>query len=313
MRLPLATWPAHRVPLPMGWERYLQAPRAQALKRLSHSRSPLARAIVDFVAQTLPGRGIRVVTDGGYATQDCLRHLPAAVHVGSRLLSTAPLSAAPQARNNPGPGRPPSTGTPIGSATTWARKRQGGRAHPSEAGTKVHSGLGRWQSVLPGRRIRVVVVRRSASQKTTTSRRRNPRPRVEAFFTTDRTLSVNDILAPYRARWAVESDIRDGQALYGLGQAQCRKWRRIGGIKTFRLAMAAARTRWVVAQTHRLAPLALCRYRPWYRQKVAPSQLDIVWMCRDALHAAGVVPIVRFQQGVAENHDEPENTMPLAA
>jgi hypothetical protein len=313
MRLPLATWPEHRVTLPIGLELYLKAPLAKALKRLYHSRSILARDIVEFVAKTLPGRGIRVVTDGGYATKDFLRKLPESVHVVSRLLLTAQLYEAPQARKNPGPGRPPSTGQPIGSAKTLARKRQGWLAHPSEAGTKVQSWLGLWHSVLPGRLLRVVVVRRSASKKTPTSRRRKPRPRVEAFFTTDLTLSVNDILEQYRDRWAVEIDIRDGQALYGLGQDQCRKWRRIVGINTFRLVMAAARTLWFVAQTQRMAPMALCRYRPWYRHKVAPSQLDIVWMCREALHAAGVFPIVRFQQGVAENHDEPENTMPLAA
>jgi hypothetical protein len=136
---------------------------------------------------------------------------------------------------------------------------------------------------------------------------------VEAFFTTDLTLSIDDILAHYRDRWAVEIDIRDSQAFYGLGQDQCRKWRRIVGANSFRLAMAAARTLWFVEQTQRTGPIALCRYRPWYRHKLAPSQLDIVWMCREALHAAGVSPIVRFLQGVDENHDEPENTMPLAA
>ncbi|MGQ4808295.1 hypothetical protein NKDENANG_01676 [Candidatus Entotheonellaceae bacterium PAL068K] len=47
---------------------------------------------------------------------------------------------------------------------------------------------------------------------------------------------------------AVEIDIRDGQAFYGLGQDQWRKWRRIVGANTFRLAMAAARTLWFVEQ-----------------------------------------------------------------
>jgi len=33
--------------------------------------------------------------------------------------------------------------------------------------------------------------------------------------------------------------------------------------------------------------LSLKRYRPWYRQKCAPSQLDIVWTWCEALHTAG--------------------------
>jgi hypothetical protein len=59
--------------------------------------------------------------------------------------------------------------------------------------------------------------------------------------------------------------------------------------------------------------IELGRYRPWYRQKCAPSQLDLVWACREALHEAGVFPIRRFTPALAENHEEPENALPLAA
>jgi hypothetical protein len=135
----------------------------------------------------------------------------------------------------------------------------------------------------------------------------------DAFFTTDLPLSLEAILEISGDRWAVEIDIRDGQVLYGIGQDQCRKWRRIVGINTFRPLIAATRTLWFVEHTQRTGRLDLCRYRPWYRQKVAPSQLDTVWMCRAALQAAGVFPIVRFQQGMDENHDETENTRLRAA
>lgn len=313
MRLPLAKWPQHRVTLPIGLALYLKKPRANWLKQPYHSRSAWAREIVDFVAMTLPERAIRVVADGGYAPKEFLRRLPEAVHVISRLLITAQLYEFPPPRIKPGPGRPASKGKPLGSAQTLARKRKGWSDHPSEAGTKVQSWIGLWHRVLPGRPIRVVIVRRKASTKRRKSTQRKPRPLVEAFFTTALTLSLEAILETYGDRWAVEIDIRDGQAFYGLGQDQCRQWRRIVGINTFRLLMAAARTLWFVEHTQRTGRLDLCRYRPWYRQKVAPSQLDSVWMCREALHAAGVFPIVRFHQGVDENHNDTENTMLRAA
>jgi hypothetical protein len=44
----------------------------------------LARAILDFVAEQLPGRPIRALADGGYATKDYGRALPAATHVVGR-------------------------------------------------------------------------------------------------------------------------------------------------------------------------------------------------------------------------------------
>jgi hypothetical protein len=86
-----------------------------------------------------------------------------------------------------------------------------------------------------------------------------------------------------------------------------------GGAITLRLVLAAARTLWFVEQASRANPLDLQRYRPWYRQKCAPSQLDVVWACREALHEAGVFPIPRFTPDLAEIHQEPENALPLAA
>jgi hypothetical protein len=313
MRLPLSGWPDYRITLPIGLELYLKEPLANPRHVTYHSRSTLAREIVDFVAPTLPERALRVLTDGGYATKECLRNLPRTAQVVSRVLITAQLYALPDLPKQRRPGRPPLKGKPLGSPKTLARKRKGWLDHPSEAGAKVQSWVALWHSVLPGQPLRVVVVRRQAGKKAKRSGQRKPPPVVEAFFTTDLTLSIDDILTHYRDRWAVEIDIRDSQAFYGLGQDQCRKWRRIVGANSFRLAMAAARTLWFVEQTQRTGPIDLGRYRPWYRHKLAPSQLDIVWMCREALHAAGVSPIVRFLQGVDENHDEPDNTMPLAA
>jgi DDE superfamily endonuclease len=313
LRLPLPRWPGHCITVPIGLALYLKEPVANTLHVAYRSRSTLARESVDFVANTLPERAIRVLADGGYATKEFLRHLPRTVPVVSRLLITAQLYEMPTPPTQCRPGRPPRKGKPLGSPKTLARKRHGWLDHPVEAGTKGQSWVGLWHSVLPGCPIRVVIVRRKAAKKAHTSSQRKPRPLVEAFFTTDLTLSLEAILNAYGDRWAVEIDIRDGQAFYGLGQDQCRKWRRIVGVNTFRLTMAAARTLWFVEHTQRTGAIDLCRYRPWYRHKVAPSQLDIVWMCREALHAAGVSPIVRFHHDVDENQDEPENTMPLAA
>jgi hypothetical protein len=85
------------------------------------------------------------------------------------------------------------------------------------------------------------------------------------------------------------------------------------GANTLRLVLAAARTLWFVEQTSRAVPLDLQRSRPWYRQKCAPSQLDIVWACREMLHEAGVFPTPRFTLALAINHEEPKIVLSLAA
>jgi len=77
--------------------------------------------------------------------------------------------------------------------------------------------------------------------------------------------------------------------------------------------MAAARTLWFIAQVDRGMEVPLCRYRPWYRQKVAPSQLDVAEACREALYEAGIFPIPRFIPELVENQEELDNVLPLAA
>jgi hypothetical protein len=268
---------------------------------------------VDFVAAQLPTWRIRVLGDGGYATKDTLQQLPATVDVVGRMLITGKLYAPPPPRTAPRRGCPPKKGALLGSPKTLARKRSGSQPHPTEAGALVQAWIGLWHTVLPGRLIRVVVVRRPLRLRIHKPDQRKPLPRVEAFFTTDLTLSLDAILAQYRERWAVEITIRDNNAYAGFGQDQCRKRERVVGANTLRLVLVAARTLWFVEHSARTAAIELRRYRPWYRQKVAPSQLDIVWTWREALLVAGVFPIPRFARDLTEIQQESENTLPLAA
>ena len=83
LRVPLRWWPGHCVSVPIGLSLYLKKAQARKLKRPYRSRSALAREIVDFVAAELPTRSIRVLGDGGYATKEYLRRLPAPPRSGS--------------------------------------------------------------------------------------------------------------------------------------------------------------------------------------------------------------------------------------
>lgn len=311
MRVPVPQWPGQRVSVPLGLSLYLKEAQARKLRLPSQSRSARAREIVDFVAAQLPTRRIRALGDGGYATKEDLRQLPATVEVVSRMLLTGKLYDLPPPRVRSRRGCPPKKGPLLGSPKTLARQRSGWPPHPTEAGAEVQAWVGLWHPVLPERPVRVVVVRRPATHRR--PRQRRPRPPVEAFFTTDLTLSLEAILAQYRARWAVELTLRDSNAFAGFGHEQCRKFERVVGANTLRLVLAAARTLGFVEHVAQPPRLELRQYRPWYRHKVAPSQLDIVWTWREALHAAGVLPIPRFTGALAEIHQESENALPLAA
>jgi DDE superfamily endonuclease len=313
MRIPLSCWPGHRLSVPVGLSLYLKEPQAKRLKLAYRSRSALAREIIDFVADQLPGRTIRVLADGGYATKDFLRDLPKNVDVVSRLLTTGKLYALPTPPRPGTRGRRPSKGKLIGSPQTLARKRLGWQAHPTAAGVKVQAWQGLWHAVLPGRQLRLVVLRRPTTKRSKQASQRKPPPQIEAFFTTDLSLTPEDILNQYRERWTVEITIRDSYGFDGLGHDQCRKVERIIGANTLRLVMAAARTLWFVAQAEQRHGIELRRYRPWYRHKVAPSQRDIIWACREALQEDGICPIPWFRPDLAQNYQEPENILPIAA
>jgi hypothetical protein len=313
MRLPLTRWPGHSLSVPVGLELYLKAEQAQKLNVPYRSRSQLARDILDFIAEQLPGRQLRSLADGGYATKDYVRELPDTASVVGRLPISAKLYKLPPALLQKRRGAPRKKGDLIGSPKTVAKSATGWAPHPTEARAEIQAWCGLWHAVLPGRLIRVVVLRRETKGASTSAGQRKPPPALEAFFTTELFLSAHDILSEYAERWSVEIEIRDANAFDGLGQDQCRKRQRIMGANTFRLVMAAARTLWFIAQVERGTGVHLCRYRPWYRQKVAPSQLDVVWACREALHEAGVFPIPRFSPDLAENHQESEYALPLAA
>jgi hypothetical protein len=313
MRIPLQRWPGHHLSVPVGCELYLKETQAHKLNVPSRSRSQLARDILDFVAQQLPGRSIRSLADGGYATKEYLRQLPKPAHVVGRFPSSAKLYELPPAPPPKRRGAPRKKGALIGSPKTLAQTATGWEPHPSEAGAESHAWCGLWHPVLPGRLLRVVIVRRPAKGPSKRAGQRKPPPPVEAFFTTDLSLSPEDLLTAYHARWAVEIAIRDANAFAGLGQEQCRKRTHIIGANTLRLVLAAARTLWFIAHMDRGTEVPLCRYRPWYRQKVAPSQLDVAEACREALHEAGIFPIPRFTPALAENDEEPEPALPLAA
>lgn len=313
MRMPLTRWPGHSLSVPVGLELYLKPAQAQKLNVPYRSRSQLARDILDFMAEQLPGRQLRSLADGGYATKDYVRELPDAASVVGRFPISAKLYELPLPPRQKRRGAPRKKGDLIGSPKTLAKSAEGWAPHPTEANAEIQAWCGLWHAVLPGRLIRVVVLRRATKGSSTPAGHRKPPPALEAFFTTDLALSAHDILREYAERWAVEIAIRDANAFDGLGQDQCRKRQRIMGANTFRLVMAAARTLWFIAQVDRGAGVPLCRYRPWYRQKVAPSQLDVVWACREALHGAGIFPIPRFSLDLAANHQEPDYALPLAA
>jgi hypothetical protein len=146
-------------------------------------------------AAQLPERQLRVRAAGGSATQEGLQQVPAPVDVVARRLIPGKLSARPVPPRGPRRGGPPKNGPWLGSPKTFARKRCGWQPPPSAAGAVGQAGDGLGQAVLPGRRLRVVVVRRLAPTRASKPGHRQPPPPSEAVFPTELTLRLEASLA----------------------------------------------------------------------------------------------------------------------
>jgi len=315
IRLPLRCWPGHFLSMPIGLRVYLKEELARKLGQPFRSRSALAREIIDLAAAVLADRRILVCGDGGYATKDFLRNLPKNLKVVSRFPINSKLYALPEAPAGGRVGRKPQKGQLIGKPKTLLENPKGWQAHPSEEGALIKVFTGLWHSVLPGVQLRMVIVLRKDYQSAPSGNvhPKSKKRELEAFFTTDLSLTVEEILNEYHDRWSIEIDIRDANAYYGLAQDQCRKYQRIVGINNFRMVMAALRTLWFINQVNQPKKLNLLRYRPWYQQKQHPTQLDVISACQEALYYQGISPTIRFIQDMREINDNQKLSLPPAA
>lgn len=306
LSLPLKQWAGYRLCIPIGLKLYLKKPVAKELKQPYYSRSALARQIVDRLALTLPERSIIVSADGGYATKEFLRGLPGNVAVTGRFSVSSKLYQLPAARPKGKRGPKPKKGTLIGTAKTLLDE-PGWQPHPTQEHTWVKSYQGLWHSVLPGKLINVVILKRdqpTGRQKT-----------LEAFFSTDASLSSCQLLDQYAQRWDVEINIRNANAFYGFGGDQCQSYRCLVGVNTFRALLAACGSLWFVQQADQPSnqPMDLLKNRPWYRKKKHPTQLDVQWMFKEMLTQQTITPTPAFTDNVTLFHPNRSKTAAKAA
>jgi hypothetical protein len=206
MRLPLQRWPGPCLSVPLGLELSLKEAQAHQLGVPYRFRSQLARDMLDCAAAQLPERSLRSLADGGYATKDSVRGLPATLHAVERFpirakLYEVPPGFAPKCR-----GAPRKKGALIGSPNTLAETASGWVPHPTEAVAERQAWCGVGHAVLPGRLIRVVVLRRDPARRRPKPGQRKPRPALEAFVTTDLALCGQDVLREYADRGSSEEE-----------------------------------------------------------------------------------------------------------
>ena len=158
----------------------LKPEQAHKLNVPYRSRSQLARAILDFAVEQLPPRAMRSLADGGYATKDYVRQAPNTVHLVGRFPISAKLYEVPPPPPPKCRGAPRKKGDLIGSPKILAQTATGWAPHPREDGAEIQAWAGLWPTVLPGRLVRVVVLRRQG-KPSTKQRGQSPSPPSKPF------------------------------------------------------------------------------------------------------------------------------------
>ncbi len=199
--------------------RHARRNRSRALYRRHRTVGELALLLVRLVVRWAPGRRFRLIGDGTYGTHDLADALnPASRHESLRgvsLVSRFSLDAAIYAPAPPysGCGRPRVKGHKLPSPrevaadpdTDWTRLNvawYGG----TRKDVLVCSGTGRWyrrgSAATP---VRWVLVRDPDGRRGD-----------EVFFTTDLTLSSQQIIETFVRRWGQETTFQEARALLGL-------------------------------------------------------------------------------------------------
>ena len=251
----------------------------------------------------LLGKPIWVVADGAYANKEFLKPAIAlGMTVVSRLRCNAALWSLPVVvpEDERGPGRPPIYGTDRISLAKRAGQKRGWTTetftlYGARVTKRYKTFLATWKPA--GGVIRVVLVEEATGWR--------------AYFCTDPSASVTDILTTVADRFALEITFRDCKEVVGAGQQQVRfLWANIGTFHvclwTFTMTEAWAWNRAVAELVDRSAS-------PWDTPLRRPSHADKRRAWRRALLGEEIRAVLR--PGVTEEEIQAtaERLLSLAA
>ena len=230
-----------------------------------HTKLELAAGLVRWAAGWVrfTGRAVRAVADGAYAKRPFLKAAAAAgVTVISRLRRDAGLRTLPvPPRGRRRRGRPPTYGPGRISLAKRAGQKRGwrvvrARQYGEVREKRVKTFLATWRPA--GGAIRVGIVREDRGWL--------------ALFSTDVSLSAEEILSSAADRFSIEQDFHDLKEVEGLGQQQVRDiWANVGAFHVSAWVHTLVEL-WAWGQPHE----AICDRgeSPWDDPERRPSHAD---------------------------------------
>jgi hypothetical protein len=311
------------VAIPLLWRLYRPKKRCPAQEY--RPRTELAQEMIQTLASWIPaGRKLVVVGDREYACQTLVQGLPQGVDFVGPMMMEAAFYDFPGPHKGRGRRRKKGKRLPspaqlaANSSIPWTPTTLSIYGRRVAALVKTQTGL--WYRVAGTRPVRMIVTR-------------DPKGRIEdrAYFSTDPSMTVEEVAQGFSRRWAQEVLHRDTKQCLGLEDPQNGWWRRPQGKRAAKKKAGPQphRTRGERA-VRRTAPLALLTYAlvivwyfqhgsitqdvrrareraPWYRHKRAPSFADMLqaarrelWVARFSAHPALRAVSAKIQKLVPE-------------
>jgi hypothetical protein len=285
MRVPL--WPNRVFAIPVGAGLYRK--KKFCRKGSGHSFQTKPQLLLEMVrqlAEWLPEYTFLLHVDGGYASGDLMQSLPKNVHLVGRLRWDAALYGRPPKRQGrPRRGRTPEKGKRLAQPKLHVAHRAGDWRIITLSNGKRYElqwWVGLWWKVFREPPVLVVASRRAP-------RRSGDHPgEVQFFYTTDLTMTPEQVLEAYADRWAIECLFHEVKERLGFEEPQCRTEWAVERTGPFLLWTAGVLQYWFLVQN---SP-ALVGWRPrwWPRHRMtanAPGFSDMLAaLRRDILRGA---------------------------
>jgi len=246
----------------------------QATATQYRTRPELALEMIRIVAGWMPQRRLCVTGDSEYAGRSISRHLPANVHLISRMNMKAALYALPEKIVKRGRRRKKGNRLPSPLQRAQDKKAHWIKTTVTLYGKQVKLWYqtldALWYPSAGQQTLRIVVVRDPSGRR-----------RDDCFFSTDLTLAATQILETFSRRWPLEVCFRDVKQFLGFEDPQNR------------VAKATTRTAplvffiydlvllWHAQSGHKLAAHSVLD-RLWYTHKTSVSFEDILRTLRHA-------------------------------
>jgi hypothetical protein len=256
--------------LPVLFRLYRNKKECAAKGHGYRKKTELARALVDVFVSWVGDRRVVLAADSAYCNDTVTRNLPSRVILLGAMRPDAVLTQVPEAPAGKQGGRPRKRGDVLPKPETIGRdgrrpwKTCKVMLYGRRKDVNYKECFGQWYRACGTRLLRVVIVFAPKGALD-----------LRVFFSTDATLSVEQILEGYAGRWSIETTFKNLKQLLGFADSQARKKQAVERTAPFVGLTYTLLVVWFVKNAH-TSKLAAPPIRPWYSHKRGFSFADVL-------------------------------------